>query len=81
MKKSTGIEKIVFWREAIATARAAAAALGLASPPAIRLRALAITICWFGQITSHTLRNITRPKRMPTASVGPAVLCTQKFLS
>ncbi len=80
MNTSSGSEKIVFWRDAIAPARAAAAAAGFASPPAFSVRALAITICWFGQITSHTLRNITRPKRMPIASVGPAVLCTQKSL-
>jgi hypothetical protein len=45
-----------------APARPAAAAFGSASPPARRLRALPITICWFGQITSQTLKNMIRAK-------------------
>ena len=80
MNTSSGNEKIVFCREAIAPARAAAAAAGFASPPAFSVRALAITICWFGQMTSQTLRNIARPKRMPIASVGPCGVWTQKSL-
>ena len=55
MNTSSGSEKIVFCRDAIAPARAAAGALGSASPPPCTLRALAITICWFGQMIIHTL--------------------------
>ena len=55
MNTSSGSEKIVFCRDAIAAARPAAAALGSASPPACTLRALPITICCAGQITIHTL--------------------------
>ncbi len=65
MKTSIGSEKIVFWREARAAFRAAGGTVGSASPPACTLRALAMTFFWFGQITSHTFRNIVTARRMP----------------
>ena len=51
-------EKIVFWRDASAAFRPAAAAAGSASPPACTLRALAMTSFWFRQITAHTFTNM-----------------------
>jgi len=74
MKKSIVNEKIVFWREAIAAFRPAAAASGSASPPASTLRALAITLRWFGQITSHTFANIVTARRMPVAIAMPSAV-------
>ena len=65
MKTSIGSEKIVFMRDARSARRPAAAASGSASPPACTLRALAMTFFWFGQITSHTFRNIVSASRMP----------------
>ena len=79
MNTSTGSEKIVFCRDAIAPRRAAAGASGFASPPACTLRALPMTICWFGQMTIHTLAAITMPMMMPSSSVSPYVL-VQKSL-
>ena len=55
MNASTGSEKIVFCREAIAPRAPRRRASGFASPPASTLRALPMTICWFGQMTIHTL--------------------------
>ncbi len=74
MKNSIVNEKIVFWREASSALRPAAAAVGSASPPASTLRALAMTVRWFGQITSHTLANMVMPRSMPVEMLIPGAV-------
>ena len=58
-------------REAQAALRAAAAAFGSASWPAAVRSAFSMTIFWFGQMTPHTLANMTSASRMPVAMLRP----------
>src|SRR2546422_5952433 len=60
IKKSIGKDITTLLRDARKARRAAPAATGFACPPPAVATAFAITIFWFGQITSHTLRNISR---------------------
>src|SRR2546423_14117268 len=69
MKKSMGIENTTLVREARNARRAATGATGFACPPDAVVRADAITMCCFGQITATTLRNIIVPNSAPVRMV------------
>src|SRR5260370_42183466 len=71
MKKSMGNDIPTLVRDTRNARRAAPAVAGLAAPPPAVVTALAITIFWFGQITSQTFRNISVPNAAPVRIVMP----------
>ena len=66
MKNAIGKENSVLVRDASSAFAAAAAWLGSASPPSRTDSFEAMTIFWFGHITSHTFRNMTVPSSAPS---------------
>ena len=71
MKKSIGMDSIVFVREATPARAPRAAASGMAWPPVATWSADRITTCWFGQMTNHTFAHITEPSAPPTKIFHP----------
>src|SRR5262245_9916473 len=72
MNHSMGIDIKVLARDARAPRLAAAGPLGSASPPSATVRAEPMTICWAGQITSQTLRNMVVANPAPIRIDRPA---------
>ncbi len=68
------MEKKALVRDASTALRPAAGAAGSACPPAARVRALAITTRWLGQITMNTFMNMTRASRMPVEMAMPGAV-------
>jgi len=66
MKNSIGSENKVLVRDASPALARAAPASGKASPPTATCSAEAMTIFCFGQMISHTFRNIRVPIVAPT---------------
>ena len=65
MKKSIGIDSIVFVREAAPPRAPRAAASGIAWPPSLTRVAEAMTTCCAGQMMNHTLNHMRVPRMPP----------------